>query len=160
VQEEAMHVRGKLAVSIVVLSGALFAQGSSLMGTWKLNLAKSEYHSGPPPRSVTVRYQPYRATGVRITVNTVDARGILTHVVYTAQYDGKDYAVKGDFRRDTVALRRIDSRTTELTNKERGEITTFNTIVLSEDGRTRTVTVRGKNARGQPVTDLVVFDKQ
>ena len=162
-----MHASSwKFALAILVLSIAapLWAQnssqGNSLMGTWKLDVAKSTFDPGPPPKSTTVKYEPYGKSGVRVMVDTVDARGILTHAVYTAQYNGKDYPAKGDSARDTVALKRIDDRTTEVTNKRRGKITTVDTIVVAEDGRTRTVAIKGVNEQGQAVNNLAFFEKQ
>ena len=162
-----MHVSAwKLTLAVLALSISvpLWAQNgsqtNSLMGTWKLDLAKSTYDPGPPPRSTTVKYEPYRKNGVRVTVDTVDARGILTHAVYTAEYNGKDYPAKGDSARDTVALKRIDERTTEVTNKRRGKITSVDTIVVAEGGRTRTVAIKGTNEQGQEVNNLAFFEKQ
>ena len=44
-----------LAASLVTLSPqASFAQTDPWLGTWKLNLAKSTYSPGPPPKSLTV----------------------------------------------------------------------------------------------------------
>ncbi|HVB58255.1 MAG TPA: hypothetical protein VNE63_17750 [Candidatus Acidoferrales bacterium] len=150
----------KVGLAVLFLTGALWAQSNSLMGIWKLNSAQSTFDPGPPPKSVTVKYEPHGKDGVRITVDTIDARGILTHAVYTAKYDGKDNAVKGDSSRDTVALKRIDPYTMEVTNKERGKVTTINTIIVSKDGRTRTDTIRGTNSQGQRVNNVAVFEKQ
>lgn len=158
----------KLTVAILALAISIQAplwaqsnsQSNSLMGTWKLDLAKSTFDPGPPPKSTTVKYEPYRKSGVRVTVDTVDARGILTHAVYTAEYNGKDYPAKGDSARDTVALQRIDDHTTEVTNKRRGKITSIDTIVVADDGKTRTVAIKGTNEQGQTVNNLAFFEKQ
>jgi hypothetical protein len=54
-----------------------FAQSNafkSLVGTWKLNLAKSTYSPGPLPRSGTLTFQE-DGQGLRSTVETIDAQG-------------------------------------------------------------------------------------
>jgi hypothetical protein len=42
---------------IVALTPGGFAQSDPLAGLWQLNLAKSEYRPGPPPKSQTVYIQ-------------------------------------------------------------------------------------------------------
>jgi hypothetical protein len=155
-----MHIGGKLLLALFVLSGALFAQDNALIGIWKVDLAKSQYNSGPPPRSATIRYEPYGKNGMRITMDIVDARGIATHTVYTTKRTRNGYAAKVDPSRETVALRPVDASTTEVANKDRGTVATVGTVVLSQDGRSRTILVNGANAQHQPVSDIIVFDKQ
>jgi len=41
-----------------------------------------------------------------------------------------------------------------------GTVTAAQTSVVSSDGKTRTVTTTGTNAKGQPVSSVVVYDKQ
>ena len=47
--------------SAVVFASALpqsgFAQGTPLIGTWKLNLEKSKYSPGPAPKSGTTTFE-------------------------------------------------------------------------------------------------------
>jgi hypothetical protein len=49
-----------------------FAQSNPLVGTWKLNLAKSKFGPGPPPRSQTVNYEAV-GQGLRVTADVIDA---------------------------------------------------------------------------------------
>jgi len=41
---------------------------------------------------------------------------------YTANFDGKDYPLAGVPNADTVSLKRIDTRTTERTDKKDGKV--------------------------------------
>ena len=42
----------------------------------------------------------------------------------------------------------------------KGRVTGNTKVVVSADGKTRTLTQKGKNAQGQHVNNVVVYDKQ
>ena len=75
-------------------------------------------------------------------------------------FDGKDYPLTGSAVADTVSLKRIDARTTDRTDKKGGKVVQTLKRVVSQNGKTMTVTVKGTNAQGQAVNNVVVFDKQ
>jgi hypothetical protein len=101
---------GCIALCFVV--GVALAADVSL-GTWKVNVAKSNYSPGPAPKAQTVKYE---ATGdnMKITVDGTDAAGKPIHNGWTGKFDGKDYAVKGDPDTDMRAYRRMDDYTMEI----------------------------------------------
>jgi len=109
-----------LIFAMLFASTTLWAQQDPLMGTWKLNLAKSKYDPGPPPRSTTTKRESSGANGVKYTSDTVTAQGESRHIEYTANYDAKDYSVKGDPNRDMVSLKRMDGRSYEGSSKKGG----------------------------------------
>lgn len=146
-----------VAASVVLLAGTAFAQTN--IGTWKLNIAKSKYNAGTPPKSGAITYEVAGA-GVKVTVDSVAADGTVTHYTYTANYDGKDNPVVGNPNADMVARTRINATTTKLVSKKGGKITTTATGVVSSDGKTLTVTNTGTNAQGQKVDSVAVYDKQ
>jgi hypothetical protein len=130
------------------------------IGTWKLNVAKSKYSPGPAPQSLTVKVEP-AGQGEKTTTDFVNADGTRTTTQYTANFDGKDYPLTGSqLGADTVSLKRIDARTTERTDKKGGKVVQTLTRVVSQDGKTMTVTTKGTNAQGQAVNNVVVFEKQ
>jgi hypothetical protein len=128
-------------------------------GTWKMNPAKSKYSPGPAAKSITVKIAS-DADNIKLSSDGIDAAGNPTHVEYTAKYDGKDYPITGVPNADTVALKRIDARTTESTLKKAGQAVMTVTSVVAKNGRTRTSTFKGKDAQGQDVNNVVVYDKQ
>ena len=140
----------------VVLGGTALAQS---VGTWKLNLATSKYQQGQAPKSMTVVYEAAGA-GIKVTVDTVPADGPAIHYAYTANYDGKDVPVVGNPNADMAARTRVNANTTKLVNKKGGNIMSALTIVTSADGRTLTITTTGKDAKGQNVDSVAVYDKQ
>ena len=145
---------------VVGLGGTALAQTSEV-GTWKLNVAKSKYSPGPAPKSATTKIEEAGA-GVRITVDQVQADGSVTHWEYTANYqDRKDNRVTGNNPdADMIARTRTNASTVRSTNKKAGKVTTTNISVVSSDGKTRTVTTTGTNARGQTVNNVTVYDRQ
>ncbi len=140
----------------VALGGMALAQSA---GTWKLNLAKSKYQEGQAPKSMTVVYEAAGA-GIKVTVDTVPAEGPAIHYAYTANYDGKDVAVAGNPNADMAARTRVDANTTQLVNKKGGNTMSTVTIVTSADGKTLTITTKGKDAKGLNVDSVAVYDKQ
>ena len=149
-----------LGVVLGASLGRVSAQASNpRLGTWKLNLEKSKYDPGPAPQSNTMKIEA-AGEGEKSTTEGVNAAGTATKTEYTAQYDGKDYPMTGSQNADMVALKRVDARTLERTDKKGEKVVTTSTRVVSEDGKTMTVTTKGTNAQGQAVNNVTVWDKQ
>jgi hypothetical protein len=152
-----------LAVSTVSLVALWpqpgFAQGNPFVGTWVLNVARSKYSPGPPPKEQTVIYEA-AGQGIKVTAKGTDAAGKPTTTVFTASYDGKDYAVTGNPDYDATSMKRIDANTVELSRKRAGKVVQTATNVVSKDGKTRTITVTGVNAQGQKINNVQVYDKK
>jgi hypothetical protein len=153
-----------LAIGAVLALGfpamSLRAQAADpASGTWELNLAKSTFSPGPPPKSLT---RTFEVTGadVKYTLKGIDAEGKPTLVQFTAKYDGKDYPVTGSPDFDAISLKRVDAVSTEATLKKGGKAVQTSTRVVSKDGKTLTLTVKGTNAKGQAVNNVTVFDKR
>jgi hypothetical protein len=147
-------------IGLVVLSPRpLLAQADPHTGTWVLNVAKSSYTPGPPPKEQT---SVFTVTGqtVKAATKGTSADGKPTSTDYTANFDGKDYPVKGNPDWDAVSLRRVDSQTIEFTRKRAGKVVQTATSAVSKDGRTRTVTASGVNAQGQKIQTTGVYDKK
>ena len=67
-----------LKVLLLALATAALAVGMDpVLGTWKLNPAKSSYKPGPAPKSQIRVYQATRE-GTRVSVTTVNANGTTT----------------------------------------------------------------------------------
>jgi hypothetical protein len=62
---------------------------------------------------------------------------------------------------DTIAYKRIDDNTVEATTKKAGKVAANVRIVVAKDGKSMTVTaVKGKNAKGEAISDVVFYDRQ
>ncbi len=147
-------------VLVAVLALTVIAWGAdSNVGTWKLNLAKSTYSPGPAPKSATLTIEAHDG-GIKYTSHGESAEGSPIHIEFTAKYDDKDNPVTGSPDFNSVALKRIDAHTVESTTKKDGTVMLMSRTVISHDGKTRTLTSKGKNAAGQHVNNVVVYDKQ
>ena len=145
---------------VLALAGTALAQSSNpRIGTWKLNLAKSTYAAGTAPKSATFTVVAAGA-GVKVTVDGVNADGTVSHWMYTANYDGKDYPVTGNPNRETVASTLVDANTLKSIYKKGGKAAVTQTSVLSSDGKTITITSTSTDAKGQPVNSVAIYDRQ
>ena len=145
----------------VVFAGTTFAQpGSSNLGTWKLNLAKSTFAPGTAPKSGTFT-NVVAGAGITSTSDSVSADGTVRHSEYTMVYDGKDHPLTGNSSNgDVVAGTRIDANTLTFIYKKGGKVNVTTTNVASSDGKAYTITSKSTNAQGQTVTNVAVYDKQ
>ena len=159
-------VQGPIAIlAILVLmwaaSGPTLAQSDPRIGTWKLNAAKSKWDPGPPVKTQT---RTYVAVGhaLKVSVERVTVDGNLQAYTYTADFDGKDHPVtgQGPSGGDSVTLKRIDTYTFESIFKKTGKVVELSTNVISQDGKSMTITSKGMGPRGQPTNNFTVFDKQ
>lgn len=154
-----------MKVKAVVLTLALSFVGAAVcfaadgfMGTWKLNEAKSKLNPGAPKNTTVV----YEAAGdsVKVTVEGVDSDGKATHSEWTGKFDGKDYPVTGDATGDTRSYKKVDDHTLTFANKKGGKVTLSGGIVISADGKSRTVNITATDAQGKKVSSTAVYDKQ
>jgi len=148
-----------LVVALLVVSfpAVGHAQRDSVIGIWKLNLAKSKFAPGTAPTDNTVTVEP-AGQGIRVTSTTVRARKrIVVH--YTAYLDGQDYPVTGSPDYDMVSLKR-NGVTVEGTRKKNGKVVQTYQRVVSEDGKTMTVATTGKDASGRTLNSVAVFDRR
>ena len=152
---------GLALAAFAAATTSVSAQAKDLaeVGTWKLNVEKSKYSPGPAPKSFTVKIEP-AGKGVKWAGEGISADGKPIAIEFTANYDGKDYPIKGSAVADTVSLRRIDALTTERINKKAGKVVETQRRVIAKDGKSFTVTVKGTNAKGEPVNNLLVLERQ
>ena len=114
----------------------------------------------PAADSETRVYEAWETDGVKATHTRVQADGTRATLGFSARYDGKDYPYTGSPDYDTIAMRRVDANTIESTLKKGGKVIQTTTAVVSSNGKVRTITYTGTNAKGQKVNNVVVFDKQ
>jgi hypothetical protein len=135
------------------------SRGDPELGTWILNSAKSTYDPGPPLKS-QVRTVEKAGDGQRLCSEIETADGIRAVVGYTAKFDGKDYPVTGSPYGHTVVLERLDSHTVKAIVKKSGELVLTDTRVVSNDGKVLTITQVGMSLNGQPMYNVLVYDRK
>jgi hypothetical protein len=154
-----MKLRISLLTLLVFLSSAIVcaAQDPNL-GTWKLNEAKSKIQKGAAKNQTVI----YEMSGdqVKVTVDGVDGDGNATHSEWTGKYDGKYYAVTGSPTSDMRSYRKINKRTLSIREKKGSKVVTTGTITVATNGKSRTVSVNGTDAKGKRFHTTAVYDKQ
>jgi hypothetical protein len=135
-----------------------FAADDANMGTWQLNEAKSKLAAGATKNNTVA----YTAAGdsVKVTIDGVDAAGKPIHNEWTGKFDGKDYPVTGDATSDMRSYKKVNAHTLDFAAKKGGKVTLSGHIVISADGKSRTVTASGMDAMGMKMNSTAVYDKQ
>ena len=145
-----------VVVSFVGVAAALAADAN--VGTWKLNAAKSKFTPGTPKNDTVI--VEVAGDNMTVTVNGTDGDGKPAHNTWTGKFDGKDYPVTGDPASDMRSYTKVNDRALTLTLKKDGKVTTTGRIVVSADGKSRTVTTTGTDPQGKKVSGTAVYDKQ
>ena len=104
------------------------APANPRLGRWKL---KSD---APAPQSNIMTYESYNGTGMKITIDAVNAEGVKSQWWYTTMFDNKDEKLTGNPATDTGAVKILNNRVNEITYKKDGKVTQVLTNVLSPDG--------------------------
>jgi hypothetical protein len=130
-----------------------------VLGTWKLNIAKSTFTPGPGWRSQT---RTYRAAprGVSVNWTGVGASGETMQVSYSYGYDGRDYPMKGSASYDTINAVPVDAFTVKSEEKRDGKVVGIALRRVSKDGKVLTITDEGTNRKGEKFSQVLVFDRQ
>jgi hypothetical protein len=82
-----------------------------------------------------------------------------SHTEWTGKFDGKNYHSPA-IRAQTRGRTRINDRTLELANKMVGKPVISGRIVVSPDGKSRTIHLTVTDSAGKKITATVVYDKQ
>lgn len=98
------------------------AGAASVSGSWTLDSSASTIH----PQYPTVTYSE-NADGLKMTSPNGQS--------FDAKFDGKQVVTEGDPDK-TIALKRVNSRTIEETDRRKGRITDIIITKISRDGRT------------------------
>ncbi|HWW88360.1 MAG TPA: hypothetical protein VNZ26_32420 [Vicinamibacterales bacterium] len=153
-----MRARTILLTLVACFIGAAVALAADVnVGTWKLNSAKSKFSPGTPKNDTVI--VEIAGENMKITVDGTDGDGKPAHNMWTGKFDGKDYPVTGDPASDMRSYTTVNDQTWTLAQKKGGKVTTTGRIVVSADGKSRTVTINGTDPQAK-VASTAVYDKQ
>jgi hypothetical protein len=151
---------------VVVIAAAMVASTASpqdkdpLVGNWKVNLAKSKGLNAPQSMTRTI------ADGgggiLIVTTKTVNAKGEANVTVLAAKRDGNPYTIASSTATppSTMTFKKVDTRTIDHVLKDgSGNISTSRDVIAA-DGKSYTNTRTIKNARGQSVEQIQVWERQ
>lgn len=130
--------------TIALASSAGHAQSPNpRFGRWKL---KSE---APPPASNIMTYEASGPSGMKVTIESVSAKGDTTRWWYVTDFGGKPSPVSGNPGQTHAAVRRIDAQINEIINSRDGVVTQRLTNILSPDGNTIAVVYMRDDGQGK-----------
>ena len=147
----------KLAFTLLGLAAVLIA-AEPFAGTWKLNLEKSKYKTGTPPKEQTITIAKSGSDlDVRISGTAADGSAIMSHYTVPAQ-GGEGKIIEAPY--EAVSGKRMGPNEREITYSKGGKAVLTARSRVSADGKTVTVIVKGTDAQDKPVDAVVVYDKQ
>ncbi len=147
-----------LTAVLCFFAAAVCFASDAQMGTWKLNEAKSKLAAGTTKNN-TVAYEA-AGDSIKVTIDGTAADGSATHNEWTGKFDGKDYPVTGDSGSDARSYKTVNDHTMDFAAKKGGKVTISGRIVVSSDGKSRTVNSSGTDAKGKKIKGIAVYDKQ
>jgi len=152
-----------LALVVLAMSTTLAAlEADNSLGTWKANIEASKYTPAPwPVKSLTV-VREAAPGGVKVTTTGERMDGTAIDASYTANYDGTPAGVTGKGAPyDTVSIKEVDSNIFIYEAKSTsGKYHASGRIVISNEGKTMTLTATGTDPDGKEMTLALVYDKQ
>jgi len=132
-------------------------QDDPFTGTWSFHPERSTL-STPPPQSWV---QQIIATGDEVHVQETIIRpdGSQTVVEVMARFDASDYPVTGSPAADTIAYRRVSSHSISGTGKQNGVITLMETVTVTPDSHTLTLSYSIHSEAHVVASGIAVFEK-
>jgi hypothetical protein len=152
----------KKILSLIVLAGVFFASpafaADPVVGTWKLNVAKSQFNAGS---ELTAGTRVYTAANGLYTLDQKLTGADGKQTSNRAQYrDGKEEKQATAGPADTTLGKKIDANTWDFDLKKDGKVVGHVHRVVSADGKTLTVQNTGVQLSGATGDETLVFDKQ
>jgi hypothetical protein len=146
-----------VSLAVWLAAGAVCFAADPQMGTWTLNESKSKITRGTLKNTHVVYSSMFGQVKVKSDGIGPDSKPV--HIEWSGKFDGKDYPVTGDPNSDTRSYTKVNDRTLTTTAKKNGKVTVTGQIVVSADGKSRTVTLTGKTPKGKKFKNLAVYDK-
>jgi hypothetical protein len=149
-----------LILAVCISAGTTCFADNAQMGTWKLNEAKTKLAPRMGKNSTVVYKSSWFGDDVKVTVDGTDRNGKPAHNTWSGRFDGKFYPVVGDPTSDARAYKVVDDHTMDIKVANKGHVTSSGRIVVSADGKSRTITLMGRDAKGKKFKSKGVYDKQ
>jgi len=149
-------------LTVFALAGSLWA-ADPIIGTWKLNIAKSTFASNapPPPKEQSETYR-YLSTGeIELTYKSIEKDGSseLEVLTWPAQ-GGAVKIIKGDIPKNISWIETLIAGEWYVTLLQDGKQAYTRHKIVSTDGKTLRQSFRSNDAQGKPYENILVFDRQ
>lgn len=161
-----MQILSGRSVGVIVGIAALLAASAAsaqttepIVGTWKLDVAKSSYKPGPAPKSSTLTIEP-AGKGLKVAIDAVNADGSPLKWGFTTMRDGKEEApVTGNPMFDVVTSTRESATAGTNVYKKGGKVAMTTNVAISPDGKMMTITSTGTDPKGQAIHNVAIYTK-
>jgi len=152
----------KKFLSLIVLAALFFAgpafAADPIVGTWKLNVAKSKFSPGAELTAGSRIYT--EAKGVYTLEQKLTGAGGKERSMRVQYSDGKDMKQATGGPTDTTHATKTDANTWDFDLKKDGKVVGHVHRVVSADGKTLTVHNTGMQLSGATGDETLVFDRQ
>ena len=132
----------------------------AILGTWKLNVAKSKTEAWTP-KSQTRVYEDWGGGLLHMHSEGTDAQGNPTLGEYVARFDGRayPYVVRGAPGAYTISQTQKDNRTFVFKGTVDGKTSWTGTHAIAADGKSYTQTYT-TSVKGEPSSAVLIYEKQ
>ena len=145
------------AISLHAAQSASTTKDDPIIGTWQLNVTKSNYVPGPGPVSETRTYKR-GPNGVEGAIERRFADGRSERIEYVAEFD-RVYPVSGTDAYDHILLKRLDERTAQAVLSHAGRVYGVARRVVAPSGTRMTITLNRETSSGSKVINTAVYEK-
>ena len=148
----------KYALPLLLFSVGILLAANPFSGKWKMNQQKTKYTQGEAPKNEEIVIAD-KGDQLQVTIRGTDENGKPMAVSYIIPASGGAGQVQqGSYT--GVSSKRVNDTTRDTSYTKNGKQTTAEHMVISSDGNTLTVVVKGVDSEGNPVEGTEVFDKQ
>jgi len=150
-----------LLMTVLGFVGLLWA-ADPIVGSWKLNLAKSKFApNDPAPKKQTEVYRETTPGQIELTYKNTQADGASNLLIISIPAQG---GVNKRLRGDNGGAMEVETLIAPgewcMTRLKDGKQIASLHKLISKDGKTMTQRAAGKDAQGKPYQDILVYDKQ
>ena len=151
----------KRLLSLILLAGVLFAApafaADPIVGTWKLNVAKSKLADAALTGGTRVYTEADGLYTLEQKLTGADGKERSSRTQYR---DGKEEKQAPGGAADATVAKKIDANTWDFDLKKAGKVVGHVHRLVSADGKTLTVHNAGAKLSGAGGDETLVFDKQ
>jgi hypothetical protein len=137
---------------------ATLSAANPFVGVWKLNVAKSDYKEGLPPKEQIVTITE-TGPDTRIRVDGIQGDGTKTVVDYTIPTAGGTGKMQTSDAYDGITARMFGPNSREINRLKNGKVVFSAVGTVSADGKTITAVSKGVSPHGKPVTANLYYDR-
>jgi len=151
---------GRCALLLCIAGVAQAQDTSAFVGTWNLDVAKTQWGGAPALKSYTVTIADAGGGKVKSSAQWVDADGTKGQIEYTVGLDGAGSPVASYPNADTVKMTKGKGNSLHMSLTKDGKLVEWGQYRLSADGKTMHATEGGKDENGKKYRWAEVFERQ